>query len=275
MPFFQMIRPLRRAVLFAGLAAGAAAFAPPHGAQAQVPGLPLSEPSMAADTVGAVLDSIVVEGNRSLESAVILGTFRVPVGERITYRDIRDGQRRLWETGLFRDLEVLVRGGVDGIPVVLTLQVEERPRVRQLVVEGLTRITERTVRDSLGIRTGEPYSPDRAVKVTRFVKDELASRGVPFARVEIREEPVEGEDGLIDVIFQVEEGSRVAISAVRFIGNEAFTDSDLEKVMGTRSEGFFWFRTGQFEETGPRGGPGRPPAPLLRLQRIPGLRRRS
>ena len=248
MHLIPLIPPLRRAALLAGLAAGAAVFAAPHPAQAQVPDVPLPLPSAAADTVGAVLDSIVVVGNRGLESAVILGTFRVPVGERITYRDIRDGQRRLWETGLFRDLEVLVRGGVDGIPVVLTLQVEERPRVRQFVVQGLTRITERTVRDSLAIRSGEPYSPDRAARVTQFVKDELATRGVPFARVEIREEPVEGDDGLIDVIFQVEEGARVAVSAVRFIGNEAFSDADLEKVMGTRSEGFFWFRTGQFEE---------------------------
>jgi outer membrane protein insertion porin family len=245
---FETHSPLRRAGLLATLAVGAVAFIAPDRAEAQVPDLPLPPAGVVADTVGAVLDSIVVEGNRYLETPVIIGSFRVPVGERITYRDIREGQRRLWETGLFNDLQVLVRGGVDGIPVVLTLQVEERARVRALRVEGLTRIPERTVRDSLAIRPGEPYSPERAARVTRFVKDELASRGVPFARIEFREDVVDEEEGLIDLVFSVEEGARVAIQQVRFLGNEAFSNSDLERVLGTRSEGFLWFRTGQFEE---------------------------
>jgi len=245
---FKTHSPLRRARLLATLALGAAALTAPDRAEAQVPDLPLPPAGVVADTVGAVLDSIVVEGNRYLETPVIIGSFRVPVGERITYRDIRDGQRRLWETGLFNDLQVLVRGGVDGIPVVLTLRVEERARVRALRVEGLTRIPERTVRDSLAIRPGEPYSPERAARVSRFVKDELASRGVPFARIEFREDVVDEEEGLIDLVFSVEEGARVAIREVRFIGNEAFSNSDLERVIGTRSEGFLWFRTGQFEE---------------------------
>ncbi|TVP42235.1 MAG: outer membrane protein assembly factor BamA [Gemmatimonadales bacterium] len=245
---FETYSPLRRARLLAILAVGAAALMAPDRAQAQDPDLPLPAQAVVADTVGAVLDSIVVVGNRYLEPPVIIGSFRVPLGERITYRDIREGQRRLWETGLFSDLEVLVRGGVEGLPVILTLRVEERPRVRELRVEGLTRIPERTVRDSLAIRSGEPYSPDRAARVSRFVRDELASRGVPFARVEFREDMVDEEEGLIDLVFSVEEGARVAIQQVRFLGNEAFSDSDLERVLGTRSEGFLWFRTGQFEE---------------------------
>ncbi|CAN5625495.1 outer membrane protein assembly factor BamA [soil metagenome] len=126
---------------------------------------------------------------------------------------------------------------------------EERTRVRQLRIEGLTRIPERAVRDSLAIRSGEPYSPDRAARVSRFVKDELASRGVPFARIEFREEMVDEEEGLVDLVLSVEEGARVAIQQVRFVGNEVFSDSDLERVLGTRSEGFLWFRTGQFEES--------------------------
>jgi outer membrane protein insertion porin family len=240
--------PLRRGALLGGLLAGAGLLAFSGPLQAQVPDLPPPAAGLPADTTGAVLDSIAVVGNRFLESGVILGTFRVPVGERITYREIRDGQRRLWETGLFRDLQVLVRGGVDGIPVVLTLEVEERPRVRDLRIEGLTRISSGQVRDSLGVRTGEPYSQDRVVRTRQFIREELASRGVPFSRVEFRETEVPEQEGYVDLLLEVEEGARVAIQDVRFLGNQAFSEPELRSALQTRREGFLWFRTGQFDE---------------------------
>ncbi len=240
--------PLRRGALFTGVLTGALVVGLSSHAGAQVPDLPPPSATLPADTTGAVLDSIVVVGNRALEEGVILGTFRVPTGERVTYRDLRDGQRRLWETGLFRDLEVRVRGGVDGIPVVLTLEVEERPLVRDLRIEGLTRISEGNVRDSLGVRAGQPFSQDRAVKTQRYIRDELASRGVPFARVEFREVPVEDQEGYVDLFLEVEEGARVAIRDVRFMGNSAFTEDELRSALQTRREGFLWFRTGQFDE---------------------------
>lgn len=243
-------QPLRPGARLAGFLVGAVLVSlslAPH-VEAQVPALPPPGGVFPTDTTGAVLDSIAVVGNRFLEPAVILGTFRVPIGERVTYRDIRDGQRRLWETGLFRDLEVRVRGGVDGIPVVLTLDVEEAPRVRRLEITGLNRISVGSVRDSLGVRTGEPYSRDRAVRTQRYIRDELASRGVPFARVVFEETPVEGQEGYVDLLLAVEEGARVAIQDVRFVGNEAFSDAELRRALQTRREGFFWFRTGQFDE---------------------------
>ncbi len=249
MPFFRLHAPLRRVAFLLGVAT-AAVFGPAHGTlEAQVPDTPVPPPvGLPADTIGAVLDSIVVRGNLNLETAAVIGAFGVPVGELVTYRDIRDGQRRLWETGLFRDLEVLVRGGVDGLPVVLTLEVEEYPRVRALRIEGLRSLSERSVRDSLQFRAGEPYSPNRAVRVQSYVRDQLASRGIPFSRIEFREDPVPDRDGYIDLVIDVDEGLRIAVNEVRFVGNEVFTDSDLRKVLSTKGEGFFWFRTGQFEE---------------------------
>jgi outer membrane protein insertion porin family len=214
----------------------------PAAGQAPIQGL------AATDTVGVRLDSLVVRGAVNLEDGVILGTFGIQEGARVTYRDLRDGQRRLWETGLFSDLGILVRGGVDGIPVVLTIEVSERPWVRSVRIEGLRTLSERAVRDSLAAAPGAPYSPDRAARVRSFVLDELASKGIPFSRVEVREDAVSDRPGWIDLVVAVDEGLRVAVTDVRFVGNQAFSDAELRSALRTRREGFFWFRSGQFEE---------------------------
>src|SRR5690606_10324852 len=47
--------------------------------------------------------------------------------------------------------------------------------------------------------------------------------------------------------FNVREGERLSIADIEFIGNERFSDSQLEKALRTKEEGFFWFRTGKFD----------------------------
>jgi len=143
---------------------------------------------------------------------------------------------------------VTARGGEDGQPVVLTVWVEERPTVRRVSFEGLTRIGERTVRDTVGIGAGDPYSPQKVAQARRFIQQELAKQGVPFSRVEARLVPIPGVENEMELVLTVEEGQRVAVAQVVFHGNEAFRDSELASVMATRPEGFWWFRTGEFQQ---------------------------
>jgi hypothetical protein len=57
-----------------------------------------------------VVDSVVVEGAGSWNPPWSSGPSGFPSGERVTYLEIQEGQKRLWETGLFNDLQVLARG---------------------------------------------------------------------------------------------------------------------------------------------------------------------
>jgi len=50
------------------------------------------------------------------------------------------------------------------------------------------------------------------------------------------------------VIFDVEEGNRVAIAQVDFQGNTHFTDEQLATQMSTRPEGLWWFRSGEYND---------------------------
>jgi outer membrane protein insertion porin family len=52
----------------------------------------------------------------------------------------------------------------------------------------------------------------------------------------------------IGIVFDVEEGNRVAISQVRVEGNQKFNDKSLVKRMATRPEGFFWWQNGQYDD---------------------------
>jgi len=228
-----------RSLIASGALAGATAFLPSgiHGQDV--------DPAFAAGAQ-VVVDSIIVQGNLLFSEGVLRGTIGLPPGTSITYVDVQAAERRLWQTGAFRDIQVTVREGDTPLQATLTFWVEEHPVVRSYSIEGLTGVSERDVWEHADIRAREAYSPNRVTRARVFIVTSLAERGVPFARVEERIEPVPGIPGEVDVTLEVFAGQRVAIADVLFRGNEIFRDSELRGVMATRREGFWWFRTGSF-----------------------------
>lgn len=199
---------------------------------------------------GAVaVDSIVVEGNQRVESQAILGALGIVPGDEVTYQEIQQAMKGVWETGLFDDVEVSASGGTGpGDPVVLTFQVEERPLLGRVLFEGLENVDLGDVREESGLRPGEPLSEQKLGRAREFIRSSLAEEGIPFAQIEESVETLDEERGEVALTMHVDEGHRVTVSDIRFSGNEAFSDSDLRDAMETRSEGFWWFRSGEYDE---------------------------
>src|SRR5438552_17148955 len=50
------------------------------------------------------------------------------------------------------------------------------------------------------------------------------------------------------VVFDIAEGRRVAIARLEIEGNTHFTDEEIVAHMKTRPEGFWWFRSGEYDD---------------------------
>jgi outer membrane protein insertion porin family len=212
------------------------------GASGQVPAQPVEQVSVAA---------VEIQGNQRLTDDAVRSAAGVRLGDRITYREIQDVIRRLWVTNQFSDVQVrAVETDPDDpqSPVRLIIEVQEQPYLSAVEFRGLDQVRPRTVRDSVGLRAGQPYDPARAAAAEVLVRDLLAERGVRLRTIEHRLEPVPGVEGEFRLVFDVVEGERVAVAEIVFDGNEAFSQRDLERAMQTRSEGFLWFRPGLFDE---------------------------
>jgi outer membrane protein insertion porin family len=193
------------------------------------------------------VDTILVEGNSSrVQSQSIVALFGIQVGQEISYRDVQRGIKDLLTTGLFRDIVVRALG-ID--PVQLVIQVDERPTVRRVDITGLEHGTSaREVRDTTGIRPGFPFNPQYVLDAKAFIREELADDGIPFAQITDRLITLEGDRNEVDVVIEVVEGQRVTIAEMDFTGNSALTGDQLRGAMSVKPEGFWWFRSGGFDE---------------------------
>lgn len=195
------------------------------------------------------VDSLEVTGNVRFESQFIISLFAIQPGQEVTYRAVQRGTKELLNTGQFDDVTIRARepNGAGVAPYIVTIEVDEAPLVRRVAIEGLQNVSTREVRDTTGLNAGLPLDPQSVLDAKAYIRSELAAEGIPFA--EISENLVELPENEVEVILTVAEGQRVTVAEVDFIGNVEVSDADIEGAMSTRSEGFWWFRAGSFDQS--------------------------
>jgi len=199
---------------------------------------------------GVLVDSVEVRGNERQSADAVRAEAGIHAGQRVALRDIQRAMKRLWATGQYSDVKVYAGGtpADTAQPMTLIIEVAEQPYVTAIEFNGLEHVSGGTVRDTVGLRAGAPLQPGKVAAATSMIRRLLADKGFQVRSLKHRLEPVEAQPGSYRLVFDVEEGHRVAIAEVVFEGNEAFDDGRLRKVMGTKPEGFFWFRSGTYDE---------------------------
>lgn len=200
----------------------------------------------AATPQGVVIDSVVVRGNSRVEASTVEVVSAFQPGQRITPPAIQTGIRRLMASGDFESVEVFSEDSGTG-SVVLFVDVVERPLVTEYAVEGLSSVSNSTVRDTVGFQRNRPLNPQTVVRTERIIRDLLAAEGVQLESIDTTMTAVANQEGAYRVVFNVEEGNRLAIAQIQFEGNQAFSDQSLRGAMATKTEGFFWFQEGRYD----------------------------
>ena len=195
---------------------------------------------VAAQTsqVGRV-DSIATVGNARVSRTDMLSRIGITTGQDVTFLDIQNAERRLMASRDFKDVQVTAseQPTPQGPRVVLTFTVTEQPLVRTVTFRGLENVSERRVRDSTGLASNVPYSPQSITLAKAFIRAQLAKAGIPFATIEENVTPAPGSNGdVVDLVLDVMEGNRVTVADFVIEGNEAIDDKAIVTALATRPE---------------------------------------
>ncbi len=197
-----------------------------------------------------VVSAVEVVGAARVPEPQVRAELGVEPGDTIDYLAIQRAMHRLWALGQYADVRVFLAGDPTNpaAPITLRLELEEQPTVASIAFEGLENVSASTIRDTVGLEAGRPYSPGTAAAAEAMVRSLLADRGIQLRSISHRLDDVEGRPNEKRLVFDVTEGGRVAIADVEFEGNTVFTDEELIGAIGTKPEGFLWFREGTLDE---------------------------
>jgi len=201
-------------------------------------GGPAAPPSVAPD-------SIVVLGLRRLDRTQVLGQSGLVAGRPLGYRDVQRAVQALYATGQYDDVRI-DEAVADGRKL-LVVRLRERPVLIKWAVRGVSKLSEGSVKDKVQLAEGRPIDPAAVARARGRIDSLYRAQGYYLAQVKALH-VYEADSSRVRVIFDVDEGRRVAIARVAFEGNTHFPGSPLVGAMKTRPEGFWWFRSGEYDD---------------------------
>ncbi len=181
--------------------------------------------------------SIRASGFVNVDSLVIIRTFGLRVGDPYGRDVVKDGVRRLFQSGLYTDVNVVDVLAADGVG--LTVVVAERPRIKGIRFSGGDKIDESKLKPKLTSMEGQLLDQGTLELDAGKVAEAYGEEGYALARVQPRTEPA--GPGVVDVVFDVQEGSKVKVREVQFHGTRStrtFTPEELQGAMKSKTPGF-------------------------------------
>lgn len=190
----------------------------------------------AAVAQGVVVRDIQVVGNRRVEPETVRSYLQFSVGDLYDAGKADRSLRALFATGLFADVEI----GLQGSAVIVT--VVENPVVNQVAFEGNSEVDNNTLEAEVQLKPRSVYTRARALSDAQRILDVYRRQGM-FAAV-VEPKLIELEQNRVNVVFEIQEGIATKVKGINFVGNRAFSDSQLRDIITTSQSGWFDFLKG-------------------------------
>lgn len=171
------------------------------------------------------ISAIRVQGNRRVEPETVRTYLTFNVGDAYDLAKVDESLKALFATGLFQDVRIRREGSA------VVIIVAENPIVAKVAFEGNDEIEDDALRSEVQLKPRSVYTRARVQADMQRILDLYRRQGLYAAQV--NPQIINLENNRIDVVFEITEGPTTKVRAINFIGNSAFSDSQLRYVIST------------------------------------------
>jgi outer membrane protein insertion porin family len=217
--------PLGRQLLGVALLAALMAIVPVPGFTGGLIGVTTAE--------AATIKKIVVVGNKRVEEETVISYLQIVQGDQLDADKVDQSLKSLFATGLFADVNITQAGGV------VTVKVVENPIINKIAFEGNSEVDDATLASEIQLKPRSVYTKAKVQADTQRVLDVYQRQGL--FTVTVVPKIINLDNSRVDLVYEINEGSKTTVQSINFIGNRAFSDSQLRDVITTSETGLFSF----------------------------------
>jgi len=183
--------------------------------------------------LATVVSRIDVEGNQRVDADTVRAYLVIRPGRNFSHQEEDASLKALFETGLFADVSLDVRGAL------LVVIVVENPVINEVGFEGNKKFKD----DAL---TNVVQSKPRGVFTRAKVQNDVARILEVYRRsgrfqASVTPQTIQLPNNRVNLVFVVSEGPKTGVSGITFVGNHAFSDTRLRNIIATRQTGILSF----------------------------------
>jgi outer membrane protein insertion porin family len=206
-----------------------------------------------AELSGLEIRQIRISGNRQIEERTIRFKIGTQLGEKLSPSRVRQDIRAIFETGFFDNVVAFAERQDES--VVLTYHVVEKPALQNVEIIGNYSVTTERLLKLIDLSSREALQPRAIQEAAEKIRQEYTKQGFYYVTVTPRMQQVSDEESKI--IFQVDEGDKVRIEDIEFVGDLSFAQGNRfwglkSRLKKTREAWLLSFLTksGRFTPTG-------------------------
>ncbi len=194
----------------------------------------LNQPTSKKYTLAGVL----VSGNNTFDrnlisniSGLIVGTtVSVPGGDEIS-----KGIKKLWSQNAFSEIRVyLVRRVNENL--FIEINVTERPRLSRFVFRGISKTQADELKSKTGLVPGRAINQNMKLTAVDAIKRYYNEKGFRNLTIDIEERPDSTVSNAVQLIFNIDRGSKVKIDRIGFYENDEIEGGILKRKMKDTKE---------------------------------------
>lgn len=203
-----------------------------------------------------------VVGNRRIEPDAIKRIAKTQPGDTLLAKNLSEDLKAIYAMGYFDDVRVESEDSSAGKIIVFV--VKEKPTIRHIYIkggkgfetDGSKKFPEEKKSDikpgglvfedekilkSMDIKTGSILNIYRLQSNIKRIEDMYKEKN--YHNVKVSYSIRELDNNQADLEFIIDEGEKVLIKEIRFVGNNVYSDKQLKKIMKTSEKGFWSWLT--------------------------------
>ncbi len=187
-------------------------------------------------------------GPQTVSKDKILAQMRTKTGQPYSEALVEQDIKALYKTNQVQNVRIFGQAEGNGVKVMVVLQT--RSLVNEIEIEGATRISAKSLRKRIDLKINGPLSEEELQKARDKIVEAYQAKGFTDVDVKYKVDTDEAR-GTSRVIYTITEGTKGAVSGVRFEGNTKFPDKVLRKQMKTKGKTLYSFidKSGRLDET--------------------------
>ncbi len=184
-----------------------------------------------------MIERIDVRGNRRIPEDTIRFYIQSRPMEPYDESKLEFDLRALYKANFFENIEIQERDGDTG--KIITFILKEKPLIRSIEYTGNKSFTESDILDAfkeakVGLTVDSQYDPPKIRAAERTLKDLMLQNGKPLGSVHTEIENIPPSS--VRVRFIMDEGPKVRIGRIQFVGDKVFSDDELKNALELNKE---------------------------------------
>jgi outer membrane protein insertion porin family len=182
---------------------------------------------------------IRIAGNKRIESDAIRKMIKTQPGDAFSPKSLSDDLKAIYAMGYFDDIRI--ESGETPQGKIVTFHVTEKPTIRKISFTGNHVFEDKKLREAMTLKTGSILNMF-TIK-SNVERIEALYKGKNYQNVKVTYKLEALEHNQSDLEFTIEEGEKVRIKRIEFIGNTAFSAKTLKGIMKSSEKGFWSWLT--------------------------------